>query len=504
MTVVLDKVLSTAQIDWAHQWLGKPKSHLIDGLWSTANDGKMVETINPCNQKVLARFASASGPEIDLSVAAARRAFAHSSWRRMSRKDRASALVSIAGVLRRHSAELATLEALDNGKLYREAYIDDLPEAADVFEYYAGWIDKYYAENCPVDDSYVNYTRHEPIGVCGLIVPWNFPLLLAMWKIAPALAMGNTVIVKPSPFTSMSIVRAIELICEADILPAGVLNLVLGDAETGRLICEHEGIDKISFTGSTDTGKKIVVAAGQSNLKLLGLELGGKSANIIFDDAPDLEFAISRSFQAMFSHKGEKCSEPTRLFVQKRHYDRVVTDLSLLAQKTIVGDAFEPTAEQGAQCNLPHFEKIMGYIELGKQTGLNLVAGGERDTRGTNKDGLFIRPTIFANVDNKHALSQEEIFGPVLTITPFETEEEAVEMANDTKYGLAAGLWTQDVSRAHRVSHQLDAGMVFVNRYGCYDFASPFGGYKQSGWGKEMALHSLAGYSKLKSVWIKL
>lgn len=502
-TAIQDKILATARLAKVEKWLRQPKSAYVGGNWCDPH-GEKIAAINPANGAEIGSFFVNSAAEVDAAVAAARKAFRGDAWRKMARRERAVCLRKIADIIRENSDELATLEALNNGKLYREAYIDDLPEAADVFDYYAGWTDKFYGETCPVDDGFLNYTRHEPLGVCGLIVPWNFPLLLAMWKIAPALAMGNTVVVKPSEFTSLSLIRTIELIVEADILPTGVLNLVLGGAETGKALCEHPGVDKISFTGSTQTGKNIVQSAASSNLKLLGLELGGKSANIVFDDVPDLQFAIDRSFQAMFSHKGEKCSEPTRLFVHKKLYDNFIAALKDKADKVVCGEQFDESATQGAQCHEQHFNKILHYIDLGKQAKFKLVAGGARDTAGKNARGLFVRPTIFADVDNSHAIARDEIFGPVLAVTPFSNEEEVVAMANDTIYGLAAGFWTSDVSRAHRVAAELDAGMVFINRYGCYDFASPFGGSKQSGWGKEMALHSLHAYTKLKSVWVKI
>jgi aldehyde dehydrogenase (NAD+) len=316
--------------------------------------------------------------------------------------------------------------------------------------------------------------------------------------------MGNTVVIKPSPFTTLSTLRLFEILHEECELPPGMVNLVCGGAEVGAAIASHAHINKVSFTGSTSTGKKILHGAADSNLKTVTLELGGKSPNILFDDAPDLEFAIKRSYEAMFSHKGEKCSEPTRLLVHRSLYSRVVDQLSAMAEAVVCGNQFDGKSQQGAQCNKQQFDKIMSYIESGKGAGARLVAGGTQDKQGENGKGLFVRPTIFSDVDNKMAIAQDEIFGPVLVITPFESEDEAVAIANDTIYGLAAGLWTADVSRAHRVASKLDAGMIFINRYGCYDFCSPFGGFKQSGWGKEMAVHSLDAYTRLKSVWLKI
>lgn len=507
MSIQVDQevsVQSQARLKWAKEWLQSEKGNFVGGSFIEARSKGRSDSTNPANGELLGRFAEAGAEDVDLAVQSARQAFADREWRRMPRRERRQKLEQIAEAIRRHHEELATLESLDNGKLYREAFNDDVPEAWQVFQYYGGWTDKYYGDNCPVDDGFINYTVREPLGVCGLIVPWNFSLLLAAWKIAPALAMGNTVVVKPSPFTPFSLIRLCEILETEVDLPKGVINLVTGGAQTGRLICAHAGINKVSFTGSTVTGKQVLEGAARSNLKAISLELGGKSPNIVFEDVADLEFAIRRSFEAMFSHKGEKCSEPTRLIVHNSIYNEFLKGLAKLAEATICGDPFAERSTQGAQCNAEQFKKIMSYIEAGKQSGARLIAGGEQDKSGSNSGGYFVRPTIFADVDNRSAVAQDEIFGPVLVVMPFSTEEEAIALANDTSYGLAAGLWTKDVSRAHRVAAELEAGMVFINRYGCYDFSSPFGGFKQSGWGKEMAIHSLESYTRLKSVWLKL
>jgi aldehyde dehydrogenase (NAD+) len=489
------------KLEWAKEWLKPVKSLYINGEWVNGS-GSLIESVNPANGQVLGRFQGADARDVDKAVAAARAAFEQGPWARMSRKDRGKALRAIAELIREHHAELATIESLDNGKLYKESYVDDVTEAADLFDYYAGWVDKYYGEVNPVEGDFVSFTTRDPIGVCGQIVPWNFPIVMGVWKIAPALAMGNTVVFKPSSVTSFSAIRLFEIIHEAGVLPPGVINLILGEGKVGSHIARHMDVDKVSFTGSTAVGKQLVHDSADSNLKPVTLELGGKSPNIIFEDAPDLEGAIQRSFYGLFTHKGEKCSAPTRLFVQRRIYDHVVARLAQMADSYRLGDPFDPQSDQGPQVSKAHMESILRYIEIGKQEGAAVAAGGYRDTAGSNADGYFVRPTVFADVRNGMRIAQEEIFGPVLVVIPFADEDEVVRMANDTMYGLAAGLWTNDVARAHRVAKRLQAGMVFVNRYGCYDFASPFGGWKQSGWGKEYAIHSLQSYTKAKAIWI--
>lgn len=491
----------------ALKWLkGPQKKFLIGGEWVDGTGLKTFNVMNPATEEVLAALPEANREVVDRAAKAARDAFkstAAGSWSSKTRRERAEALKAIGALIRKHADELAAIETLANGKTFKEARYDDLPESADVFDYYAGWTDKFYAESVPVDPPFVNYTVHEPVGVVGLIVPWNFPLLLGCWKLAPALAMGNTVVMKPASNTSHSMIRLFEIIHDAGVLPAGVLNIVYGDSEPGEAISSNSTINKVSFTGSTAVGRRVVMGASSSNLKSVTLELGGKSPNIIFADAANLDAVIQRSFTAIFCHKGEKCSEPTRFIIHSSIYDKFAAKLVELANAYRVGDPFEESTEQGAQANRQHYEKILGYIEKGKAEEAKLLAGGSPVKNINGGKGFFLRPTIFGDVKNSMVIAQEEIFGPVLCLIKFETEEEAVAIANDTSYGLAAGLYSSDASRCQRVARQLDAGMVFVNHYGCYDFASPFGGFKQSGWGKEMAIHSLSAYTKTKSIWMK-
>ena len=493
--------MAIPRLEWAAEWLEHIKENYIGGAWHEAS-GAPFQLVNPATGSPLATLCLSTTTDANAAVQAARGAF-NGAAQQLKRRDRARILQTIARLIRDRAEELATLETLANGKLFQES-LEDIPECADVCEYYAGWVDKHYGETAPVEAGFLNYTVHEPVGVCALIVPWNFPLLLAMWKIAPALAMGNTVVVKPSEYTPLSLIRLVQLIHEQLDLPPGLLNLVIGDGVAGAVLAGHPNVDKVSFTGSTVVGREVVKQAAASNLKTVSLELGGKSPNILFADAPDLEATIARSFTSMFSHKGEKCSEPTRILVQRPIYDRVVAALAERANAVKCGDPFAASSEQGPQCNQRQLDKILSYIAAGRSDGARLVAGGERDVTGTNCAGFFVRPTVFADVDHRISIAQEEIFGPVLVAIPFTDEDEAITIANSTPYGLAAGVYTSDVSRAHRMARRLDAGMVFINHYGCYDFASPFGGFRQSGWGKEMARQSLEAYTKTKSVWVKI
>ncbi len=486
---------------WAMDWLVTPKLQYMNGSWVQGDSGESWHVKNPANNQVLCQFEMASAAQIEQMAIHANHIHTTKVWAKTSRTERANVLKAIAQLIRDNQEKFAVLESLPNGKLYSESYDGDIPTCADIFDYYAGWVDKFYGENCPVEDGFLNFTTREPIGVCGLIAPWNFPLYQASLKIAPALAMGNPVILKPSEYTPLTAIFLMELIDEHLNLPEGLINLLLTNGVHANQLTLSENVHKVSFTGSTDVGRKIIANAGQSNLKTTTLELGGKSPCIFFEDTPSLDASIDRAFEVMFSCKGEKCSEPTRFIIHDSIYDYVVARLVEKANAVQCGSPFDTNAQQGPQCNEAQFNKIMQYIEIGKQEA-ELVAGGYRDIEGDNAQGFFIRPTIFSKVDPKARIAQEEIFGPILCCIPFSTVEEAVDIANDTAYGLAAGIYTSNISLAHQVAEKIDAGMLFINRYGCYGLSSPFGGFKQSGWGKEMANHSLASYTKVKSVWI--
>lgn len=496
----MNNTIPTAR-QWAENWLKQPKQNYLNGNWVDGNSDKRFTVINPANQSSLCTLALADSTQVEAMADAANACHQSGVWAKTSRTERADILRQIATLIRDHLHELAVLETLPNGKLIGESMVDDIPTCADIFDYYAGWTDKYYGVNSPVEADFINFTREEPIGVCALIAPWNYPLYQASLKIAPALAMGNTIILKPSEFTPLTALYLFELIDKHLDLPAGVVNLLLADGQDSNALTLSDNVHKVSFTGSTPVGRKIIQNAGQSNLKSATLELGGKSPCIFFADTPDLDKAIDRAFYVMFSQKGEKCSEPTRFIIEDSIYDTVVDKLVEKAEAVKCGNPFDENSEQGAQCNEAQFNKIMEYIDIGK-TEAKLVAGGYRDENGDNGKGFFVRPTIFSDVPVDARIAQEEIFGPVLSCLRFKTEDEAVAIANATPYGLAAGVYTANIKRAHRMAERIDAGMLFINRYGCYGLAAPFGGFRQSGWGKEMAIHSLSSYTKTKAVWV--
>ncbi|HEY1339327.1 MAG TPA: aldehyde dehydrogenase family protein, partial [Bryobacteraceae bacterium] len=406
-------------------------------------------------------------------------------------------------LLLKHKDELAAIVSRENGKTLREAAGGDVAPAADCFRYYAGWVRKLYGETIPVDGPYFNYTLREPVGVVGAIVPWNFPVQIAAWKVAPALACGCSVVLKPSELTPLNALRFAEIVKEAGV-PEGVLNVVTGYGKTtGEALALHEDVDKISFTGSVETARKLLQSSSVSNLKRLSLELGGKSPNIVFSDA-DFDAAMKGAFWGVFGNKGEMCTAGARLLLHQDIHDRFLEDLAGRARKLRVGNPLDPATQMGSQISARQMDRILDYIESGKQEGARLVAGGERDTEGDKAKGWFVKPTIFAEVKPEMRIAREEIFGPVVSAIPFRDADEAVRIANATSYGLAAAIWTRDVRLAHRMASEIQAGSVWINAYNALDSGSPFGGYKQSGFGRDLGSYALEQYTNVKSVWVAL
>lgn len=425
-------------------------------------------------------------------------------WSALGRRARGDALRAIGALVRANAPELAALQSLENGKTYRESMLDDLPDTADVFDYYAGWTDKVHGETNPVDGTALNYTRREPVGVCALVVPWNFPLLLAAWKIAAALAMGNTAVVKPSEFTPLSTLRLLELVESADVLPPGVLQAVVGGPDVGQALVTHPGVAKVSFTGSTAVGRQVLAGVAASNLATVTLELGGNAPLVVLDDVADLAPVVERAATVLFAQKGEKCTEPARFLVHRSLEDAFVEGLVAHAEALRPGDPFDPTTTLGPQCTEAQFTRVLSLVELAVDRGAEAVCGGAADPLHEETGGWYVQPTVLRHVEADNPVHGTEVFGPVAKVTAFDTDDEALALANGTEHGLAAGVYADDLARAQRFAHRLDAGQVFVNRYGQYDFAAPFGGFKGSGWGKELGQASLDAYTRRKSVWIEL
>jgi aldehyde dehydrogenase (NAD+) len=472
---------------------------LINNRWVNSQSGKTFATINPSTGEEIAQIAEADSADVDVAVKAARAAFERGSWRKMAGTDRSRLLNRLADLIEKHSDELARLEALDNGKPYAVAAAADLPATIACFRYYAGWADKLQGKTIPIGGDYFCYTRHEPVGVVGQIIPWNFPLLMMAWKLAPALATGNTIVLKPAEQTPLTALRVGELIVEAGF-PEGVVNILPGYGPTaGAAISRHMDVDKVAFTGSTEVGHLIMESAAKSNLKRVTLELGGKSPNIVFADA-DMEQAIEGSHFALFFNQGQCCCAGSRLFVEEKAYDEFVARSADRARKRKVGDPFDATTEQGPQVDQDQFHKVMSYIDSGKQQGAKLECGGGR----VGDRGYFIEPTVFSNVQDHMKIAEEEIFGPVLSIIKFKDLDEVVERANKTMYGLAAGVWTKDISKALAISNSVRAGTVWVNCYDVFNAAAPFGGFKQSGIGRELGEYGLQQYTEVKTVTVQL
>ena len=473
----------------------------IGGRWQDAASGKTFPTINPATEEVIARIAEGDAADIDLAVQAARRAFESKSWAGMSQRDRGKLIWRIGDLIMKHADELAQLETADNGKPIFESRQIDIPMAADCFQYYAGWATKIEGETIPVPGEYLNYTLREPVGVVGAITPWNFPLLLVSWKLAPALTCGNTVVLKPAEETPLTALRLAEICREAG-LPEGVFNVVTGFGETaGAALVRHPGVDKIAFTGSTAVGKEIMKSAA-ATLKKVSLELGGKSPNIVFADS-DLEAAAKGAINGIFYGKGEVCAAGSRLFVEASAHDALLEKVVERTKRIAPGDPMNPKTRLGALVSKTQLEKVIGYIEIGKSEGAVPAVEGGRADLGNGK-GYFVKPSVFDRVDPRMRIAQEEIFGPVLATLSFESVEELIEQANGTIYGLAAAVWTRDIGKAHRIARSLKAGTVWVNTYNVLDTASPFGGYKMSGFGRELGKHALELYTQVKSVWVDL
>ena len=488
--------------DATRAFVGREHKLLIGGAWVPAGDGRTFETLDPSSGTAIATVPQASSEDIDRAVAAARAAFADDApWRTMAAPQRSLHINRLADLLEANADELAEIEALDNGKPVKLAKVVDVAQSVLHFRYFAGWPTKIEGRVVPTmhGETMFSYVLKEPVGVCGQIVPWNFPLLMAAWKVAPALAAGCTIVLKPAEQTPLSALRLGELALEAGI-PEGVLNVVTGDGATGAALVEHPDVDKIAFTGSTVVGREIGAKCGGA-LKRVTLELGGKSPNIILPDA-DLDAAVAGSFQGIYYNSGQACNAGSRLFVHKDQFDEVVSALSEQAGKTRIGPGLDPKTHLGPLVSAEQLERVNGYIEAGKSEGAELVAGGGAPEGGNG--GYYVEPTLFTATDDSLSIAREEIFGPVLVALPYESIEEVAARANDTEYGLAAGVWTRDISNAHRLASLLRAGSVYVNNWRGGDPALPFGGFKASGVGREHGREGLDSYLEAKSVSIAL
>ena len=486
--------------DKVHSFISRTRKMLINGKWVEAASGQTFATYNPATGEVLAHVAEGNHEDIDRAVKAARNAFETGRWPQLTPSERGRAIWKLADLLEENLEEFAELESLDNGKPLKIARVADVPLAVDLLRYMAGWATKIEGNTIPISVPYapgakfLAYTLREPVGVVGQIIPWNFPLLMAAWKLGPALATGNTVVLKPAEQTPLTALRLGELIQEAGI-PDGVVNIVPGYGETaGAALSAHPGVDKIAFTGSTEVGKLILQAAA-GNLKKVSLELGGKSPNVVFADV-DLDTAIAGAASAIFFNHGQCCCAGSRLYVENKIFDKVVEGVAEHAKKINVGSGQEPDTDMGPLISAEQLNRVCGYLESGFSEGAKAVVGGGRH----GDKGYFVKPTVLVNTNERMKVVQEEIFGPVVTAIPFHDPSELITQANDSVYGLAAGIWTRDIQKAHRLASQLRAGTVWINCYNIFDAALPFGGYKQSGWGREMGHEVLEQYTEVKAV----
>jgi acyl-CoA reductase-like NAD-dependent aldehyde dehydrogenase len=479
---------------------GKPKGLWIDNAYVDATSGSTITAYDPANGAVLGEVQEASREDVDRAVRSARAAF-EGEWSSITPDDRSRILWRISELVEEHAEELAVLETLNNGKPIVAARRDDITNVAAMFRYYAGWTTKLQGKTIPTSaGNFLTYTRHEPVGVCAGIIPWNYPLMMAGWKMAPALACGNVIIMKPAEQTPLSLLRFAEIAAEAG-LPGGVLNVLNGLGETtGQAIVDHPDIDKVAFTGSAEVGR-LITKGSTGNLKRVSLELGGKSPNVFFDDAPDDR--IDGAVWGIYYNMGQDCTAGSRLFVQSGIYDEVLSGLVDGAKAMKVGPGMDEETDIGPLVTREQMDRVLGYVDLGRSEGSIPVGGGRAEVAG-GENGNFVLPTVISDTSNDARVAQEEIFGPVVVAMPFDDEDELVRKANDTIYGLGAAVWSNDAKRALRIAHRMKAGTVWVNCYGPVDPAAPFGGFKQSGHGREMGEYALELYTEVKCVWVNL
>ena len=497
--------MTTALLDKrVNDFVSTERRLFIDGKFVDAASGKTFETPNPATGETLAIVAEGDAEDIDRAVRAARRAFESGPWATMTASERGRIVWRIGDLIDAHTEELAQLETLDNGKPLVIARAADVPLAAELFRYMAGWATKLEGNTISLSVPYMPgskfhaYTLREPVGVVGQIIPWNFPLLMAAWKLGPALATGNCIVMKPAEQTPLSVLRLAEIFAEAG-LPDGVVNVVTGFGETaGAALAAHPGVDKIAFTGSTEVGKSIVHAAA-GNLKKVTLELGGKSPNIVFGDA-DIEEATAGAASAIFFNHGQCCVAGSRLFVEDKHFDDVVSGVAEVAKSIKLGNGLDPDTQMGPLVSDEQLSRVTGYLDSGREQGATVVTGGTR--KGDR--GYFVEPTVLTNTRPEMRVVREEIFGPVVVAQPFKSIDEIAASANDTPYGLGAGIWTKDISKAHALAAKIRAGTVWINCYNVFDAGLPFGGYKESGWGREMGHEVLEAYTEVKAVCAQL